>query len=1580
MRPLPEKRKEPGLTHWTGPRVLFAAALGIGLVAQSGFGQTLSAPPGLAATPGNGVVNLFWSPIPSATPICYFIYRDPVGTPTYSFTPTASLTPTFTGSPTDLTTDTTTPTDTLTGTPTPLATVLASAPGTFSDFQVVNGDSYVYSVMGLDGTRVAGTPTPGLLGQPATVGANPFAPPQAIQTVTVQTLHPGALDLFWDVPLSSFPVTGYSIYRLAITFTPNPSGTPTLVPTITSTASYTPTLSYTSTPTLPPGTFTYTPGNTSTLTSSFTPTISYTPTFTFTPTPTFPPVPVSGSSVFSPGDLVGTSALTTFSDQVQPLVGGLYYYVVIGSDENGNPGPVPTFSSLPNCPQLSRPFAPALSGVLISSVTPTPTNGMIYGIRLQWTGSLASEGVTSYQILSNGTPLATIVASPTPQATYVYDDQTIPYSASQTVQYSVVATNPNGAVTSNIFSGNIFPPSISGSIQVTPVATNQSVTVSWPQGNPGSYGLAGYLIFKSSNGIPVTGTQSPTPLPLAVVPAATLSYVDAPVSNANGLSYWVQPYATVTPGGVFASANPSVLSLGPIPVSTVSAVSTIGNNAFQVTWSGGGAGFYGAPVSYEIYREYVQNTPTPIAIVPYTQTSYTDYVTAVTPSTSMSYQVAALDSLGNPSPLSTPSNPVVSSSGSLAIPFAPASLPVLGGPDTLLYSWLLNPATDAVTAYSLYGSNPYSSNPIPTHLAVYYPTTTPTFAVPPTPWAVNNYYVVAQNATGNSTPTTLSSLAVSQMAVTAAVPLGTQAVTVSWNFTTPVPSLTPPFDSFVVYRSVTQGAQFAPLATVSASTTVYADITASAGQSFFYRVVARSTVTESSLYPNQTPAPEAGVFTWPSAPASLTANGSVSQTTLSWIPNPTVQNVQLYTVYQNGTPVATVTPSPTMDSVTVVDIPGSATGYQVVAQNAEGNSTASSVSVLLSYGSVPTLTLPTPNTTPAYAAGVWISGFQFNSTPTPLGVTSYAIYRAISPLPTASCTICWNNIGTVATSTPVFVDTGAVSGYTNYYQFVPQNGFGLLGNPNPQTGLSIDYYPAAPVSLTPMPSASAITLTWSPLGDSSVNGYYIYRSTAAFATPTPIATILGGGPATYVDNSVTNGNAYYYWVNTGAQGVTSAPASVAALAVTAPMLYLTPGPGVNNLAWNPVAVPTGAAVSGYSVQSLTMPSTPISTLTPTPGFAPIGPAIVEGLNNTTYADTSVVDSNSYVYQVAAAAPNPWGGRPILGPYSNSVGMGVTVVPQPISNLQAVSGDGLVQLRWTYQGSQKFTYTIQRKLGSAQDSSYQTIKAGYQGVDFTDSGVLDKTLYNYRIYSLDASGSSSNAAVIQALPAATPYVGNTQVTLVQNQTNNQTFNILSWAPANIPSSYYDPTKMYPLGGYYVYRSSDGGGTYQLVSSLASSEGATQTLSYSDPVQLVNGSAYTYLIWAFDAPAGVDTSNVNMVHETPYSPITAYPLSAGAALDRNAIRPNGASNERVVHVRFAVTKQGKVEIKVYSLTGTYIKTLFSNDNVGIGVWGLGDPYPVSWDAHNMAGNMVASGVYLITVEMSDHQEIDKVAVIK
>jgi hypothetical protein len=161
-----------------------------------------------------------------------------------------------------------------------------------------------------------------------------------------------------------------------------------------------------------------------------------------------------------------------------------------------------------------------------------------------------------------------------------------------------------------------------------------------------------------------------------------------------------------------------------------------------------------------------------------------------------------------------------------------------------------------------------------------------------------------------------------------------------------------------------------------------------------------------------------------------------------------------------------------------------------------------------------------------------------------------------------------------------------------------------------------------------------------------------------------------------------------------------------------------------------------------------------------------------------------------------------------------------------------------------------------------------------------------------------------------------------------------------------------------------------------------------VSFTDGVSLVGGPSYTYLVQAYDSPPDLpgfvsqsQAVTQGLVHTTSYSTTIAYALSASTALDRNAIRPMGAPNEQKVNIRFVVTEPGKVNIKVFTLNGTFVKELVNRD-FPTGVYGLADStYPLSWDARNMNGTLVASGVYLISTEMAGgHQEFQKVAVIK
>ncbi len=1486
--------------------ILLAVVLAAPLAAQ-----TLPTPSAFTAAAGDGAVSLSWQELtPAATD--YYLYRNVSAAPT----PTGTLTP--------------------------VAIVSAAATPAFVDGQVTNGRTYQYLLAGFNNS----------LGPSSAVTVTPFSPPTIIQSVQLDNFFTNAVNINWGIPLSTYPVTEYQIYRYVV------------------------------------------------------------PIATVTGTPS----PVPGSVVLTADPVTYAMAVTNqFTDSsVSSPANSYFFYVVLAQDSAGNISGVPDFSSAPGKPVTLAPAAPNLSASIIG--------GGGYGVHLIWNGPAASEvasGVVSvYQVMRNNTPVATLqvpVASVTP--TYVYDDTTVPFSGSAAFpyDYSVSAMGSNGNTGSNLAPVSFYGPVVSSPIMVTPGPAIGAVTITWSQGSNGIYGLQGYRIYKSLNGPPPTAptptgtltfaasaTATPTPFAVVLAAAATLQAVDTSDASANGISYWVAPYDTTSHEGAMGVPTPETLALAPTPVSAVTATGPTGNNEVVVSWPGTTAGFYGPIQDYGIYREPVTEfqvvTPTPIATVSAAQSSYNDFITGASAGTRFIYQVGAIDGVGSTSDLSSASNQVTAGPNNSG-PFQPVLLPLTGDGNSLTYSWLANPLTDAVTGYQVYGPDfgtTSSATPTSTPLAIdaagpaTYTFTQSTTQTAPF-WHSSVFdYLFAQNAHGSSAPpVTLSGIRLPSYAVTAVMASGSRKMQVSWN-ATPNVTLTPGFgsvDSYGVYRSETSGANFSLIGTAPITQLTYPDATLTPGIVYYYRITARSNasgqlVAESPLYPNyppSTPAPEGSSLTWPTVPQGVTAIGGVTQTTLNWPPNPTTDAVTAYAIYlnatqtpiatYNGAPVTLLSPTPTPIFVwQATETPGTISSYSVAAINHQGFSDASMPATAFSAPLwTPTVSLspppgfsPTPGTTPAIPPVVWISGLTY-----PSNVDSYTIYSS-----TDSGFPFENLIGTVSSPTSFLSDPATLTqGYVTYYRVVPSR-LGIAANQNVVGNAAVTMWPNPPSALNLSAGPSAVTLAWAaPAGDVSVTAYQIYRSTTAGATPTPLFVPLGPSSATTVDSQVVPATAYYYSMTSYNNQGQGSPVTAGIIAIHPPSLGVTPGADHNELVWaqfSPVMTPTPGSVSGYVVYRA------VATPSATPTFVEL--AQVPGAAATSYSDSAVSDSGTYFYQVAAIS-----GGGVQSGFSASVSE--VVVPQPVQNLTSISGDGLVQLRWDFQGapSGAVSYTLFRKLGADTLGSFQVVKTGITGNNYTDSGLLDKTFYVYQMETIDTvSGGTALSASVTALPAKPPVVNDGTVTIAQSGNANT----LSWYPANLavpltapPVTVFDPTTMYPLGGYVVYQSVDGGATYPVSFTTGISQPSAGLVTYSDPETIVGGNAFSYLVQAFDNPPDVPTA---LAHFSSYNVVTAFALGASNALDLNAIRPGTANN--AVHFRLAITKAGMVTIKVYNLAGTFIKQLVHRNFASVGVYThLVDP-DLMWDGKNMNGSLVASGVYLITTEMPDHQEIDKVAVVK
>jgi hypothetical protein len=1485
--------------------VLLAACLAAPLAAQ-----TLPAPSAFTAAPGDGAVSLNWSNPPQPSVTAYYLYRNLSGSPT----PTGTLTP--------------------------VMVAPSVATPSFVDGQVTNGRTYEY--------LLAGANTIGQ-GASSAVTVTPFSPPAIIQTLQLENVFSDALNINWGIPLSTYPVTQYQIYRYTV------------------------------------------------------------PIATVTGTPS----PVPGSVVLAADPLPYALAVTNqFTDSSVSSPGSSYFfYLVLAQDSAPTPNVsgVPAFSSQAGRPESLPPAAPNLSAIPGATITQTPIAGNGYGVRLIWNGPSPSEvtsgAVTSYQISRNGAPVSLLqVAGVTP--TYVFDDTTTPFSSSAIfpLDYSVSAMGSNGNTGSNTAPAFFFGPSVASPITVVPNAAVSNVVITWGQGSAGSYGFQGYRIYKSLNGPPAsassalptaTGTLTPTtiptttPTPFAVVlspPAATptLQVIDAPVANANGISYWVEPFDTTGHGGTFGVPTPETLVLAPTPVSAVNAAAPTGNNKVVVSWSGAAAGFYGPIQNYALYREPVTEfqtvTPTPVVTVASDPSSFNDFIAGATSGTRFIYQVGAMDTKGNISDLSPASNPITTITAQ-AVPSSPVALPLTGDGTSLTYSWVSNPLADGVTKYTVYGPDfpTLSSSPTPLASDTAGPATF-TFTRPDPVWQSSTYYLLAQNAQGFSAPTTLTGVNIPAYQVTAVMTPDSRQMSVYWN-ATPTITPTPGFaavDSYEVYRSSVPGANFTPVANVPLSTPVYLDTSLSPGVFYYYRITARSAGAESPLYPTMTPIPEGSGLTWPTVPQGVTAIGGVTRTTLNWYANPVSDSATPYAIYLNATqtPIATFNGTPVLLEVgtasptpvlvwQATETPGTISSYRVAAINNQGLSDPSlPVSAFSAPPLTPTVGLtpppgfsPTPGATPAIPQVVWISGLTY-----PGNVDSYTIYSS-----TDSGFAFENLVGSASSPTSFLSDPAtSTEGFITYYRVVPSR-LGIPANQNVVGDTAITMWPNPPSALNLSSGPSAVTLAWAAPVGLPVTAYQIYRSTSAGATPTPLFGPIAASNATTVDSQVTPATAYYYSMTSSSAAGQSSPVTAGIIAIQPPSLQVTPLEGHNQLVWaefSPTVTPSPGAVSGYVVYRA------IATPAATPTFVELSQ--VPGAAATTYSDTAVSDSAVYFYQVAAISS---GG--VQSGLSSAVSQ--LVLPQPVHDLTPFSGDGLVQLRWDFQGapSGAVSYTLFRKLGADNIGGFQTVKTGITGNNYTDLGLLNKTFYVYQMETIDTvSGATTLSAAVTALPAKPPVVNDGTVTISQSGNANT----LSWYPANLavpltvpPVTVFDPTNMYPLGGYVIYQSVDGGATYPVSFTMGIGQPAAGSVTYLDDENIVGGKAFSYLVQAFDNPPDAPA---DLAHFSSYGVVTAFPLGASTALDLNAIRPGTANN--VVHLRVAMTDSGMVTIKVYNLAGTFIKELF-HQSLGVGVY-YKTISGLQWDGTNMNGTLVASGVYLITTEMPNHQEIDKVAVIK
>ena len=92
-----------------------------------------------------------------------------------------------------------------------------------------------------------------------------------------------------------------------------------------------------------------------------------------------------------------------------------------------------------------------------------------------------------------------------------------------------------------------------------------------------------------------------------------------------------------------------------------------------------------------------------------------------------------------------------------------------------------------------------------------------------------------------------------------------------------------------------------------------------------------------------------------------------------------------------------------------------------------------------------------------------------------------------------------------------------------------------------------------------------------------------------------------------------------------------------------------------------------------------------------------------------------------------------------------------------------------------------------------------------------------------------------------------------------------------------------------------------------------------------------------------------------------------------ISNNLIHP-GEAGDKTATIKYFVVTPSKVNLNIYNLMGELVKVLVENENRGTG------SYQEPWSGENDKGSTVASGIYLVHIEVAGENATEKICVVK
>jgi fibronectin type 3 domain-containing protein len=1237
---------------------------------------------------------------------------------------------------------------------------------------------------------------------------------------------------------------------------------------------------------------------------------------------------------------------------------------------------------------LVLPSEPGFFGITVTAYA--PVQGQYYltvtaslssmaaqsSVTLQWNRALPGSSIISwYQVYRGQGSQAQALGLPMPVSSTIsplsLSDTGL--SAGSSYTYSVTAMDQIGNTgPALVRSFSLIPPgaaSFSVAYPLSPTAGHASLSWAAPSFLPNPFNH--YLLYRS---------LSPNQLGSLIANTTGTAWVDSQANSAYAYQYYqvavVDDIGLTGPAslpiGVSLSAS-GLAHAAPAQVSAVAAQALIGS-VVQLAWAPNSS--VDQVTQYHVYSNGLWIGST-------NQDSFSD--TTVSYGNSYTYAVQAQNSVA------------AGLSGTVSLtplPPAPGGLSMVtdgqGNPGpSLSLSWNAMSIPSQVSSYTLYRSiAPFSS----TATALVIPGLTSNSYTDTSVLSGTSYeYRIADYLAFSGVSSTVSTLGQTMAAQPPpAAPSGLQdsptnlggAVSLSWT-TCAGCAL-----QFIVYRDINPLGSNPPIGTkivtVAASpngNNHYVDSAAQAGTTYYYAVASLNYYGASSSASQFSPVlPQGGQ---PSTLSALAAAGSstwTAQVTLTWSPPASSYAQTLYTLWRDTT-AKFLSPLRLTDTaaLTFTDaslLTATAYYYEAVSGNAApGVSQALASGTAYGQAAAPQQFLATPN-----SSGLSLSWLPAN----PLdGVNGYQIFY----LPQSITA----NVGGTASSYNI---TGLNPALPVSVWLTPFNSWGAGPQAAASSHGSLALGSAVPLSLSAKtgfseasPSLSHVLLSWNSQSGQSALSYQIYRSSsplaltqAAGGSLSPVwMSSVPGNFNTATDSNVSAGATYYYALSsvspTGLPAGESSPVfSPAVIPFNYPsaVSFTSARAGDNraDLAWS---VPSDFGSAGsLASQPYTLYRYSHSTLAPAPAFRAQSsdPGFPISMTSTGYVDLNASNGLSYTYYVTATDSL---GREQDQPAVVDLTPGASAKPPLL--LQFIPGNNVVLIRWFAESADHSLYNVYRRdISSASNADYMGVLPGLREVGpssynngtqvvetLADTTALNTHTYCYSIASLSTSnggeeGPKSDETCVTPFLPLNPSA-NGQVTASLTGLSHKDVS-LAWTacPAN---------GSYPLAGYKIYRSQDGGSSFSPITFVSA------TLYTDTSTQF--GLSYIYRVVPVDSGTPANEGISYRVVE-----ISIPAQVNNVLIFRNSFNP--AKGESVP-IQYMMLKSGHVWVKVFTLEGVYVNTIF--DETLPGNVNANSPYlsaQKTWNGTNALGQIVASGVYLIHMEGPDFSANGRVAVIK